>query len=108
MATASFAEPTSWSTGWFRWAGSADVTISAPGGGALAGARVELRVTPSGGSPQTVVVTTGSDGRATVPVGPYDWYYVGGTGQVAVEVVAVDVPDGTWDGAPVTTTIRAP
>ncbi len=109
VATPSITQPSSWSTGWFQWAGSAQVVLVDAGGRPLVGAQVQVRVTTSGGATETVTVTTDGSGRATVEVGPYSWFGSwGGTGSVDVQVVGVTAGDATWDGTQPTTTITAP
>jgi hypothetical protein len=109
VVTASISDVSSWSTGWFQWAGSAQVALVDAGGRPLAGAQVQVRVTTSTGAVETVTVTTDASGRATVAVGPYSWFGSwGGTGHADVEVVDVTGADASWDGTPVSATIRSP
>lgn len=99
----------SWSAGWFRWAGSATFVIADGAGRPVPGATVEVRVTTSTGAVRTATVTTGPDGRALVEVGPYDWLAGwGGTGHVDVAVTGVEVAGADWDGSGPTTRVSAP
>jgi Flp pilus assembly pilin Flp len=99
----------SWSAGWFRWAGSATYVIVDGAGRPIVGASVQVRVTTSGGTTTTVTVSTDANGRAVVEVGPYEWYGSwGGTSHVDVAILGVVAPGSTWDGSAPTTRLDVP
>lgn len=108
-ASVQFDDVRSWSAGWFRWSGSAELIVTDAQGRPQPSAVVDVRVTTSGGTERTVTVTTDATGRATIEVGPYDWYGGwGGTSRVDLQVSGVEVDGGTWDGAATATTLRPP
>jgi Flp pilus assembly pilin Flp len=102
-SSAALVDVTTATSGWTRWTGSAVVRLTDTTGAAVAGARVQVRVT-AGGSTQTVTVTTDASGRATVDVGPYDWLF-GGITSAELTVVGVDGGNVPWDGVGPSTTI---
>lgn len=109
VASVSFTDVRSWSTGWFQWSGSAAVVLVDARGRPLGGAEVQVRITTSGGQVETATITTDGTGRAVVEVGPYAWFGSwGGTGHVDVEAVGVDPTTGTWDGTRASVTVSAP